>query len=87
MASFTKQHFDVIAEEISNHPERFSSNRQHAWFAADMADTLARHNQRLSKAMFIMACMPSTHVGTSKADMWEAFARRATDHANTHTHK
>lgn len=70
----TKKDFEIIAETIRDGREYFGSNTGHAQFASDFAQRLTETNPRFDRARFIMACMPSAWVGSSKANPWDRIA-------------
>lgn len=77
MSTMTRQHFELIARSIADSADRFKSNTAHAEFAADVARELAQTNSAFDRGRFILAAMPSTHVGTRHANAWERVARRS----------
>jgi hypothetical protein len=73
--TLTRQHFELIAEMIRDGRESFKSNTVHARYAADVASRLASTNPLFDRGRFILACMPTAWVGSSKANVWERLAR------------
>jgi hypothetical protein len=70
----TRRDFELIAQVIASSGSRFKSDTAHAGFAADVAEALARTNDRFDRSRFIAACQPSWTVGTRHANAWERAA-------------